>query len=84
MEPDSEIKLVRVSGGTLPALAFFDAKLGFRAGLFTCVWDSHVRFSESFELEHPSVVFVEIRFRPSAIMYTMSGHVRTTLRKKMH
>ena len=41
MEPDSEIKLVVESQ---EARLLLNAKLGFRAGLFTCVWDSHVRF----------------------------------------
>ena len=86
MEPNSEIKLVRVSEtrGNFPC-SLFNAKLGFWArGLFTCVWDFHVFDSESFELElngsawdtsgsrfvQIPSVVLEIRFRP---MYTVSG-----------
>ena len=43
MEPNSEIKLVRVSDRALSVLAFL-GEIGFWPGLFTCVWDSHVRF----------------------------------------
>ncbi len=84
MEPDSENKLVRVSGGTSRA-CFFRPIKGF--GL-VCELEYRISTfdSESFELELngrawdtsglsfvqiPSVV-LEIRFRP---MYTMSGLV---------
>ena len=82
MEPNSEIKLVRVSEATFPCSLFKIAKLAFWAGLCQLDYGIPTFDSESFELElngipggtsgssfvqNPSV-FLEIRFRP---MYTM-------------
>ena len=49
VEPDSEIKLVRVSGGTFPRLLFY-AKLVFWTGVCELEYGISTFDSESFEL----------------------------------
>ena len=69
MEPDSEIKLVRVSGGPrllLGGISTVDSE-SFELELHGRVWDT----SDSSFVQIPSVV-LEIRFRP---MFTMSKFV---------